>query len=116
MKKGEVITISAFTSIILSAGLLFAAAGFTGTWNTAWGPVEMRQTGAKVVGTYAGKFPGRLEGAVEGRTLAFEWIGDNGERGRGAFVLSDDGNSFTGTWGSGASTTNGGPWNGTRVK
>lgn len=116
MKKSAVITISVMASIILSAGLLFAAGSFTGNWNTAWGPVKMTQTGTKVVGTYGGKFPGRLQGSVNGRKLTFEWIGDNGEQGRGAFVLSDDGNSFVGTWGSGTSDSNGGAWNGTRVR
>lgn len=116
MKKSAFIVISVFASVVLSAGLLLAEASFTGTWNTAWGPVEMKQTGARVEGTYGGKFPGRLQGSVEGRKLSFEWIGDNGEQGKGVFVLSDDGTSFVGTWGSGASDSNGGPWNGARVK
>jgi hypothetical protein len=116
MKKRTAITISVFACIILSTGLLVAAAGFTGTWNTAWGPVKMTQTGAKVEGTYGGTFPGRLKGTVSGSRLAFEWIGDNGEQGRGIFILADDGNSFVGTWGSGVSDSDGGPWNGTRVK
>ena len=116
MKKRTVVAISVFACVILSAGLLLAEASFTGTWNTAWGPVELTQTGSKVEGTYGGKFPGRLHGAVRGSKLTFEWIGDNGERGKGVFVLSDDGAGFVGTWGSGASDSNGGPWNGTRVK
>ncbi|MBP7738889.1 MAG: hypothetical protein KA369_23165 [Spirochaetes bacterium] len=116
MNKKTVVATGFFAVIILAAGMLFAAASFTGTWSTAWGPLTMTQTEDKVVGSYGGSAPGRLNGIVKDNKLFYNWIGNNGEKGRGVFYLSADGNSFTGTWGSGASATSGGAWNGKRIK
>lgn len=115
MKKGLHVAVLSLAAVITAAGVVLAAASFTGTWNTAWGPIKMTQTGDQVMGVYGGRFPGRLFGTVSGNRFEFQWIGDNGEKGRGVFVLAPDGNSFTGTWGSGESASNGGEWNGTRV-
>jgi hypothetical protein len=91
------------------------AQSFSGTWKTAWGPVTLAQVGNKVTGRYAGRFTGKIEGEHDGSSLRLTWIQTNGERGKAVFVLSPGGDRFTGTWGSGASSTNGGAWNGTRT-
>ncbi len=116
MKRKAVIALCVIATIILTAGMLLAAGNFTGTWNTAWGPLKMTQTGDKVVGTYGGPYPGKLQGVVKGNRLIYSWMGDHGAGGRGYFVLSADGNSFTGMWGRGNSPKNGGEWNGQRTE
>ena len=78
------------------------AKNFGGTWNTAWGRVTLTQTGSSV------------SGQVDGSAASITWTQTNGESGKAKFTLSADGDSFTGTWGSGASSTNGAAWNGKR--
>lgn len=90
-------------------------AGFTGTWSTNWGPLEMTQKGSRVMGHYTGQFKGIIDGTVSGRRLDFTWSQPNGEHGRGYFVMSDDGNSIDGMWGMDDSDSDGGTWTGTRV-
>ncbi len=91
-----------------------AAATFSGTWDTPWGPVAMTQSGTEVSGSYTGPFTGTLQGTVTGNVLDATWVQTNGERGKARLSLASDGSRFTGTWGGGSSATNGGPWNGTR--
>ena len=86
--------------------------GFTGKWQTAWGPVTLTQSKNIVKGTYTGSFSGVIEGTVKGKRLSFKWTQPNGEWGRGYFNLSPDGKSFTGRWGGYDSDTAGGEWNG----
>jgi len=90
------------------------AKNFGGTWNTAWGRVTLTQTGSSVSGSYSGQYTGNLDGQVDGSAASITWTQTNGESGKAKFKLSADGDSFTGTWGSGASSTNGGAWNGKR--
>jgi hypothetical protein len=90
-----------------------------GSWDTEWGDskavLDLTQTGAKITGAYAGSSQGKVTGTIAGRVLTGTWTGtvpgDNG-----GFVLDfkADGTSFTGTWGTGTSRTNGGPWVGIR--
>jgi len=89
-------------------------ASFTGTWRTPWGPVTMVQTGERVSGSYSGSFTGSLEGTAKDGVAEVSWTQANGEHGRARFAIAGDGKSFNGTWGSNASATDGGPWNGTR--
>lgn len=91
-----------------------AAKNFTGTWSTAWGRVTLTQSGGTLTGDYSGQFTGRLSGDVAGNLATLTWNQTNGENGKAKFTLSADGDSFTGTWGSGSSATNGGAWNGKR--
>jgi hypothetical protein len=115
MYRKEVVAAGLFAAIILTAGMLLAAVDYTGTWSTEWGPLTMTQTDNKVSGDYGGSYPGTLKGVVKGNTLIYAWYNKNGDKGRGVFRISADGNSFTGTWGRRNSTTDGGPWNGKRV-
>jgi hypothetical protein len=89
-------------------------ATFTGRWNTNWGPMEMTQKGSQVMGHYTGQFKGIIDGTVSGNRLDFTWSQPNGEHGKGYFVLSGDGNSIDGMWGTDESDSNGGNWTGTR--
>ncbi len=88
-----------------------SSGAWAGTWNTAFGTMVLQQQGSKVTGTYDYK-DGRIEGTVQGAEFRGSWVQANG-RGRFVFKLSADGRSFTGTWGYGDSTTDGG-WSGTR--
>ncbi len=90
--------------------------GFTGRWNTNWGPMEMTQKGSKVMGHYTGQFEGIIDGTVSGNRLSFTWSQPNGEHGKGYFILSGDGNSIDGAWGMNDSESDGGSWTGTRTE
>ncbi len=99
---------------------------FTGKWKTNWGTeliIDLTQNGDKVKGRYTYsengvEVKGRIFGKLVGNTLSFRWrerIGSRKRGGRGKFVLSGDGSSFTGSWGNGDSDSNGGSWSGTRA-
>lgn len=104
------------------AGSAQAAAqgtGFGGSWNTRWGDghalLDLVQVGAQVSGTYAGSSQGKVTGQIAGKVLAGSWRGSApGDSGSFVLHLSADGRSFTGTWGTGTSRNNGGPWVGAR--
>ena len=93
------------------------ALSFDGTWSARADDVAysltMSQSGNTVDGSYSGAngSQGRLQGTVEGRLLNFSWWQTDGKEGVGAFVLSEDGQSFTGSYRFGNYT---GPWNGRR--
>ena len=96
------------------------AGPFAGSWNTRWGGgqqdvLDLVQIGAEVTGTYAGSSQGKVTGRIAGKVLTGNWKG-SAPNDNGGFVLnfSADGKSFTGTWGTGTSRNNGGPWVGTR--
>jgi hypothetical protein len=70
--------------------------GFTGAWNTDYGPLNLIQEGKNVTGSYYdGK--GTLQGVVEGNKLKFSYQ-EQEQNGEGEFVLSEDGKSFDGKW------------------
>ncbi len=87
---------------------------FTGSWDTNWGTVELTQIDAKVTGSYSGPFNGTIEGDVMGSALSFKWFQPNGQWGKGVFTLGADGNSFTGSWGTGEAEPSD-DWSGTRA-
>jgi len=95
------------------------ATGFGGAWNTQWGGgravLVLMQTGTQVSGTYTGTSQGTIAGRLAGNFLIGNWTGNTPED-HGAFslYLSEDGQTFNGTWGTGTSRNNGGPWVGTR--
>ncbi len=92
-------------------------AAWAGRFRTDYGLLVLSTTeSGQVTGTYSYGTPavhGRLHGDAEGDRLRFEWIEPNGG-GRGVFDLAEDGASFEGRWGSGASEDDGGVWNGSR--
>ena len=92
---------------------------FGGSWKTKWGDgqavLDLVQIGAQITGTYGGTSQGKVTGRIAGKVLTGNWTGSAPDD-HGGFVLnfSADGKSFTGTWGTGTSRNNGGPWVGTR--
>lgn len=74
--------------------------GFSGTWRTNFGRLQITVRGGRARGSYkrGGAFrAGFLTGKVKGRVLFGEWqseLGGGGTR----LVLSEDGKSFKGTW------------------
>ncbi|MCP4986787.1 MAG: hypothetical protein GY928_12270 [Colwellia sp.] len=62
---------------------------------------------------YYGAGQGLLSGQVQGKNLFFEWR-EGPERGHGEFRSEQRDDSFTGSWGFGESSGNGGRWTGTR--
>jgi len=100
-----------------------ANANWNGTWNTSFGRLTMEHQGdGTVIGVYKYANGGRdvvgaLKGGPEGGALHFRWAESEGGAGtgRGVFYMNADGNSFTGTWGTGESDTTGGHWDGNRL-
>jgi hypothetical protein len=97
--------------VLLGGAAVRAEEGFTGTWDTTYGPLTMIQKGKKVTGSYyEGK--AKLEGTIEGGKLKFDYQ-EQGQGGEGVFELSSDGKTFTGKWRV-VGTKNWQEWNGTR--
>jgi len=76
---------------------------WTGVWDTQWrgggAIMELRQEGRDVLGTYPG-FDGMVQGRVEGNQLSGTWSDAAGD-GVFTFVMSPDGKSFMGRFGTG---------------
>jgi hypothetical protein len=76
---------------------------FAGTWNTDAGPVEITQDECYATGVFPSPLKFRtIRGAVRGAKYEFDWEGPLGT-GRGLIVLSNTGDTFTGTYGYGNS-------------
>ncbi len=103
--------VAAVAPVVAPPAAVPSSGAWAGTWDTAFGTMVLQQQGSKVNGTYDYK-DGHIEGTAQGAELRGTWVQANA-RGRFVFKLSGDGRSFTGTWGYGESTTNGG-WSGTR--
>src|SRR5437899_12898694 len=82
-----------------------------GAWETTWGGgqamLDLAQTGATVTGTYSGTNEGKVKGTIAGNVLTGTWAGAANDSGGFVLSLSADGTSFAGTWGIGASNTDG---------
>lgn len=111
-----------------------AATTWIGTWNTGAstpvasqtiGILTLTQTGSSVIGTFTNHDGGRgtVTGTVAGNVLAGTWTvkygGAQSDSGSYKFVLSDDKNSFAGSWVSASDTmvtlsTTEDFWNGAR--
>lgn len=75
------------------------AKDFTGLWQSASGPIRLTQTGNEVRGHYLwGGQGGTVTGTVKGKVLTFKYTEASGVKGGGTFTLSDDADTFTGTW------------------
>ena len=72
----------------------------SGRWESSIGEINFVQNGDKVEGTY-GKGKGVIKGTLNGKRLDCEWyeVVDK-EGGTGYFIISDDGKSMQGEWGS----------------
>lgn len=81
---------------------------FKGTYTTNWGKAKCTQVKRNVNCLYAGK-SGSMDCKVIGEdVLDCEWE-EAGESGKAKLTKKSDG-KLVGTWGSGSSATNGGPW------
>jgi len=75
----------------------------------------LKRQGDRVNGEYYyGAGRGTLVGIVDRGTLVFDW-NEASEHGHGVFQLDASGDSFSGTWGFGDSSSDGGNWTGQRV-
>lgn len=90
---------------------------FAGLWATRFGKMRLRQTGGTVHGVYAFAGGSTVKGTLDPKdkkTVRFTYTEPTGETGEGAFTLSDDAKSFTGSWKDDAG--NGGKdWTGARI-
>jgi hypothetical protein len=88
---------------------------FEGDWATTATSgkyrMKLQRTGNKVTGTYAPD-NGKIEGVINGKVLRFAWT-QNGGKGSGRFVMSDDNQSFSGSFSKGDDPDDvDGTWNG----
>ena len=118
-RGGTASTVDTFHSPPATAQGAAQATPFGGSWNTQWGGgqavLDLVQSGAQVTGTYTGTSQGRVTGRLAGKFLIGNWTGSAPDDNGGfSLYFSEDGKTFTGTWGTGTSRNNGGPWVGTR--
>jgi len=94
------------TKLSLSTGIILlcfantvrAKETYTGTWETTYGVMTLKQTGVRVEGTYLSDGSAcTIEGQVEKKRLMFRYE-EADEKGEGWFELSADGRSFDGKW------------------
>jgi len=85
----------------------------TGRWNTTYGEMRLVVTRGRVTGTYTSGM-GKIEGTLTGDIMRFRWI-EGASGGPGVFMLSEDGDSFSGRWGYDDIDQEPGPWTGTRI-
>lgn len=78
---------------------------FAGTYKSNWGPTVFAQNGAAIVATYPN---GSMACQPSGNTLDCDWK-EAKSAGKAKLTKQPDG-SLKGTWGTGTSATNGGPW------
>jgi hypothetical protein len=82
-----------------------AFADFSGQWQTNFAALDLSQEGDQVTGEYnwyGADFSIPLEGRVEGDRLSGIFGGENSQT--FTFILSEDGQSFDGSWSSGGAT------------
>ena len=82
-----------------------AAVSFAGTYKSAWGATVFTQQGNQVSATYPN---GTMACVPNGSTLDCNWR-EAASSGK-ALLTKDASGGITGTWGTGTSATNGGPW------
>jgi hypothetical protein len=82
-----------------------AVVDFSGTYSSNWGTTTFAQTGTTVTATYP---RGNMNGTVTGDTLNCTWF-EGASTGKARLFKMPNGD-VKGTWGNGASATNGGPW------
>lgn len=86
---------------------------FAGKWSATFGELTLEIRGNRVSGTYP-QSEGVIEGILIGDKITFTWIEHGSSSGKGWWMLSDDGESFTGMWGSGDEEPNR-TWTGKRA-
>lgn len=89
---------------------------FSGRWNTSRGTLLIAIIDNSATGAYYGKYSGTLKGKIEKNRLFFRWKDINGEYGRGYFIISPDGKSIVGMYGTCDSESSEGDWSGVRIE
>lgn len=97
---------------------------YTGKWySPQYENMTLKQEGDTVTGTFSYKTGGTLEGKLDGNVLIFDWIqpGDTSKarrevRGRGYFIIRDDGDKIRGWWGYNDDLDGGGIWDADRIE
>lgn len=102
-----------------------AAVDFSGVWDSTYGALRLKRTAGGFAGRYTGIPGATLQGVLDGRVLRGEYHepggANGGVRGRFAFELSEDGQSFHGAWLAGAGApldpraSGAGSWTGRRA-
>lgn len=82
-----------------------ATASFAGTYKSNWGPTTFAQNGSAIAATYA---RGSMSCQPSSNTLDCDWK-EGALSGKAKLTKEADG-SLKGTWGNGASNSNGGTW------
>jgi hypothetical protein len=106
MRVAVALAVSAALAAPGAAATSPRAIDVTGTYDSNWGPIELRQSGHEVLGTY-NFHHGRLRGTLDGNLLRYQWREDSGS-GRGVFVVATNG-QLIGTWGT-TDDVSGGGW------
>jgi len=91
---------------------------WSGSWNTDWGTMQLEQSGDRVNGTYTHD-QGRIDGTAYGNQLVGTWSeapsylppDDGGDL---ELMMSEDGQSFSGSWRYGSEGSWSGGWTGWR--
>jgi hypothetical protein len=87
----------------------------SGSYDTNFGVMHLRQQGTSVVGCYDHK-DGLLEGGIEGRVMKLTWRENDGGIGPAVMVFTGDGKQLVGLWWhQGSEGGAGNPWNGPKV-
>ena len=88
---------------------------FTGTWKTNIVDLFLTQSGNEVSGSYAYE-GGTLKGLITGNRLDYAWTQTNGKKGKGYFIISDDGKTISGRYGYNDDNAVGGEWKGEKAQ
>jgi hypothetical protein len=101
-----------------TAGWIFSACSWSGTWETDFGTMQLLQVGSSVTGTYTFR-DGSLSGELAGTTLSGTWAEVDPSdasclSGDLEFTMLEDCSSFVGSYWCGPRSSGGasGPWNG----
>jgi hypothetical protein len=89
------------------------AKNLTGFWKTDFADLCLLQTENKVTGSYNYK-GGKLEGTITGNCLDYSWSQEDGKKGKGYFVVTNNWQNINGKYGYNDNSTSGGNWSGKR--
>jgi hypothetical protein len=92
--------------LISSFFMMWVTLNVTGSYNTDFGILKLKQDKSNVSGTYSYPYNGEtvngsLKGTLKEQVLTFTWEQKQGagkSGGTGSFTFSKNGKSFTGTW------------------
>ena len=90
--------------------------GYSGSWNTDWGAMQLSQAGSEVSGNYTHD-SGRISGTVSDGVFVGKWsesptYSEPNDAGDAEFYFATDCSSFTGKWRYGTGSA-GAAWDGT---